>query len=256
MTIQTRYILASLLGLSLGTVFDLHSQTLASVSGRVYDADTNAPLRGVGISSVSPPVNGGAPVVAFARSNDDGTYTLKLTPGKHVLCVDAGRVYLDPCQWSSGSTAINSAEGAHLDLPLKHGVLLIVHVSDPGGFAKGVQAADPLLAKIPEAPLVSAMVTDQSGTARLIPVIQCAHGTAELALAVPPGQPFAIALTSSLLNLADASGKPLPQNAFGASFTSPEADPSYVPVSFLWHRTGPNVPSKVFSFGVIGAAVR
>ena len=72
---------------------------------------------------------------------------------------------------------------------------------------------------------------------------------------MPPGQPFTIAVTSSLLALADASGKALPQNEFQASFTSPAADPNYAPPSFMGHRTGPNVPSTVFRFSVTGPTV-
>jgi hypothetical protein len=251
MTKLKRYILASALGLSAGTAPCLHSQTFATVTGRVYDAGTNAPLPGVPVSSVSAPARGGPPLVALTRSNDDGTYTLNVAPGERVICADAGRLYLDPCR-----SSINGAQGAYLDLPLQRGVLLIVRIADSGGATQAVRSASPLLARLP-APLVTAIVTNQAGVDQLMPpLVQSTTGNSELALAVPPGQPYTITVRSSLLNLADASGKPLPRNMFQVSFTSPAADPRYVPPSFMGHRVGPDAPSRVFDFTVTGPFVQ
>jgi hypothetical protein len=229
----------------------LHSQTVASViSGHVYDADTKAALPGVRISSVSPPPKGGAPSVSVTTSNDDGSYTLRLSSGKHVLCADAGRIYLDPCQWSGGSTVVDSTTGT-LDFALTRGVLFIIRVSDPNGVTDAMRSTTSVLAKTAGPPL-SAVVTDKSGTPHLMPFVQSTKGNTEFALAVPPSQPFTIAVTSTLLNLADASQKALASNAFQVSTTSQAMDTTYVSPSFMHHPVGPNVPSQVYRIMVAG----
>jgi hypothetical protein len=192
--------------------------------------------------------------VAFATAGDDGTYQLNATPGVHAVCVDAGKIYLDPCHWSSGSSAVITSFGSHLDLPLAKGVLVLARISDPNGIVQAVRSASPLLGKT-AGPLVWATVTDQSGVTRTMWPVQLGNRVSEFALAVPPNQPFTINVGSAQLGLADASGVPLPQNIFNAYFTSPAADASYVAPSFMGHRIGPGVPSTRFDFVVTGPGV-
>lgn len=131
MTTQKRLLIPLLAGISLGVTPHLSSQTGVVISGRIYDADTNKPLARVGISTLYGPTGAQGTEPVMARSNEDGAYTLAVAPGRHVLCADAGRAYLDPCQWARGTVTVDTAQSSTLDLPLRRGVLLIVRLHDP-----------------------------------------------------------------------------------------------------------------------------
>jgi len=245
-----RFVTASVLGLSLGTAPYLLSQNGVSIGGRVYDADSNAPLSGVRISSVWIPVGSAAPVAVLARSQDDGSFALTVAPGSRVVCVDAGKAYLDPCQWSPGTTTIDTARSSRLDLPLRRGVLLIVRLHDPTGAGQAALNATPALAKVP-APLVAVTAVDASGASRPIPFVASSGANSEFSLLVPPSTTFRLGVASSTLQLADVSGNPLAQNAFSTSLVVPTASEG-PPPSPLGRPLGSHIPSRIFNFVVTG----
>lgn len=243
---RTLFVTVPLLGLSLGTTPCLQSQAKVVIGGRVYDADTNVPLPGVRISTVSPPAGSAPPVVALARSQDDGNFALSVPPGPHVICVDAGKAYLDPCNWAPGTTVIDTARSSTLNLPLRKGVLLVVNVHDPNGSAQAARQANPALAAVP-APPVAVTVHDASGAVRPIPFVESSAASYRFALVVPPATDFNLKVTSELLRLADSAGSPIAQNVFQAAVTSPAAsDLSSVPVLPMGRFSGPQIPSKTF----------
>jgi hypothetical protein len=185
-------------------------------------------------------------IVAF-----DGTFAMKVGPGKSVLCVDAGKAYLDPCQWSPGTTAIDTSRSTRLDLPLRKGVLVVVRLHDPTGAAQAVRTATSALDSVP-APPVSVMIEDASGAMRPVPFVGSTATSADFSVLVPSYTGFNLVVGSSQLALADTSSSPLAQNVFRTSLTSPTASTSAPILSPLGRPWGQNIPSQVFNILITG----
>jgi hypothetical protein len=251
MATLSRLLIPLLAGISVGVTPHVWSQTGIVISGRVYDADTNKPLTGVRVSTLYGPFGAEKPEPVMAKSSEDGTFTLAVAPGRHVVCADAGRAYLDPCQWARGTVTIDITRSAVLDLPLRRGVLLIIRLHDPSAAAQAARNANPALAKVPAPPL-SAILTEDSGAARPIPFVSTAGTSSEFSVLVPEETRFQLSIASSLLALADTSGNPLAQNAFRTSLTSPALSANSVERSPLGRPIGPNIPSRVFNVVATG----
>jgi hypothetical protein len=256
MTTKTCFSVALLLGLVLGLTPCLQAQALIVVAGRIYDADTQTALPGLRVSAAPAP-SGRAPAVVETTSRADGTYSMQVAPGKYVVCVDAGKQYLDPCVWSRNITGFNSAAASTLNFPLQRGVLLAVHVQDPTSAAAVVRTAGSgghAAAGLPAAPQVSVILRDSSGTPHLAPFTGSTGTTSEFSLLVPPNASFSLSVESWALTLADGFGNPLAQNMFGVSLTSPGLSSTAVRTPGMGPaHTG--APSAVYVVGVSGPAV-
>jgi len=208
--------------------------------------------------SAAPAATGKRLTSVEAVSRADGTYSMQVPPGRYVACVDVGGPYLNPCVWSRSTTTLDTAETATLNFPLQKGVLLAVHVEDPTSAASAVRAAGPtgLVAdSLQTAPQVSVILHDSSGTPHLAPFTGSTGTTSEFSLLVPPNASFSLSVESWALTLADASGKPLAQNAFGVSLTSPGLPSSPTPSVPGLGPARAGIPSAVYVVGVSGRAV-
>lgn len=251
-TISFPFIVFALLGLFSEPAQPLLAQATVAINGRVYDVETNAPLGGVQVSTQLNPVGSRFPVGVLTRSQADGTFTLQVAPGKHVLCADAGKAYLDICQWSPGATTTDTAVSNRLDLPLRKGVLLVVQVHDPGGAADHVRNSVAALARFP-GPQVALTITDSQGKARPLPFIHSSGPTSEFSATVPPDTTFALEGQSSLLVLADEGGNRLPQNLFRNSVITPSSIPRPT-INWQFSKT-PAIPTLTVHLGISGALV-
>jgi hypothetical protein len=176
---------------------------------------------------------------------------MAIVPGKHVVCVDAGRAYLDPCRWPASNALINTAQSLSVDLPLTKGVLVIVRISDPTGAVPAIRTLATNLAKVP-APPVSVTIQPTSGVAMPVPFVATAGANSEFSILVPPKTRLELEVGSSLLRLADPTGKLLPSNAFAASLTSPDLSAD-VGLSWMFGTpSGSKIPSVVYNFVVTG----
>ena len=154
--------------------------------------------------------------------------------------------------WAPGTTVIDTAWTATVNLPLRRGVMLVVDFRDPTGSIQAVRQANPAFAAVP-APPVAVTVSDTSGATQLVPFTELSAATFRFALLVPPDAAFNFKVTSSLLRLADATGSPLPQNMFQTLLTSPSAyAPAPAPALPLGRFTGSRIPARVYEFVVIG----
>lgn len=222
-----------------------------AISGRVYEADTNKPLSGIRISTLATSATASARVPVVTRSGDDGSFTLTVPTGKYLICVDAGKAYLDPCRWSPGSTLVDTTQSASLDLALKKGVLLVVRVSDPAGAAQAIRDANPGLAKA-SAPQVSVSIKQGSAEAMPLPFVASSGIHSEFSLLVPSKTEFTLSVGSTVLALGDVSGSALPANALTASLTSPDGATSVVQSRAPGIPPEPEIPSRVFNVTIIG----
>jgi len=220
-------------------------------SGLVYDAATKAPTPAARVTAISVPATGGAPNAVHATSLADGTAALGIAPGRHVVCVDAGRAYLDPCRRPAGNALIDTAQSLSVDLPLTKGVLVIVRISDPTGAAEAVRQSTQALAHVP-APPVWVTVRPTSGLAMPAPFVAANGANSEFSILVPPNTPLELEVGSSVLGLADAAGKALPSNGFAASLTSPDLAAEVGPSWMFGTVSGAKTPTVVYSFVVTG----
>jgi hypothetical protein len=138
-----------------------------------------------------------------------------------------------------------------VDLPLTKGVLIIVRISDPTGAAQAVRKATTALAQVP-APPVSVTIQQTSGFARPVPLVATDGANSEFSILVPPKTPFELEVGSSLLGLADASGNPLPSNAFAVTLTSPDPSADVGPSWMFGSPSGSKIPSVVYNFAITG----
>jgi hypothetical protein len=237
-----------LLCLSLVPVQPLLSQTTVVVTGRVYDADTSAPLPGVEVTAGKlPDATNKGPITLFrATSDKNGAFSLQLPPGRFGLCTENRGLYLDPCQWFPGQTLIDTSRSSSVGLPLRKGVLLEVRLLDPDGYVTAARAASPTLASVQNAP-ISASFTDAAGTVRSLLARGSGAPAFEFSTLVPSNQNFRLQVSSPALRLADQGGNLLVQNLYEESFTSPDGAVA-APPAFSWHWRGPQVPAKILSF--------
>jgi hypothetical protein len=235
----------------------LYPQNLVTVTGLVYDAATKAPIPGARITSTSVPAAGAAPSVFRTRSLADGTVALTVVPGKHAVCVDAGKPYLDPCRWpaNSGTAAsalVDTAQSqSSVALALTKGVLVNVNIVDPTGAVGAARKASPALTKVP-APPVSVMLRPTTGVPVPVPFVFSGSAVSQFSIVVPPNTPLALTVTSTVLALADASGNPLPSNILTTTFVSPDAAAGPGPTWMFGLVSGSRIPSTVIGLTIKG----
>jgi hypothetical protein len=249
MTRNTRGATPVLVALTAAAIV-LFSQTGTTIGGHILDADTRTPLAGMAIVAARvPDATVKLPIDTLTRSSSDGSFSLKVTPGIHRLCVEGGKIYLDPCLWSPGTATLDTSKGSTIDLLVKRGVLLVVQLHDPGRNVAVARAANPALARVP-APPIAVKISNASGANWAVPFLR-AEGTAfSFSLLAPPKSAFTLKVSSSALALSDKAGNPLPGNSRETAIVTPDLkDP---PQKFLGRIVGPPVPSQVHSFVVKG----
>lgn len=229
----------------------LRSQSSVTITGLVRDAATNTPIAGARVTSTSSAAPGAAPSVFRTKSLGDGTLALAVVGGKHAICVDAGRPYLDPCRWPENNIFVNTAQSLSLDIPLTKGVLLTVIISDPAGAAQAARQASPSLAKVP-APPVSVMLQPATGSPIPVPFAASSSSGSEFSLLVPPSAPFTLKVSSAMLALTDASGKALPSNTLTTELISPSASAIPQPMWMFRSPVRSQIPSTVISLSIRG----
>ena len=212
----------------------LQAQTATgSIQGTITDATSNKPIAGAFVIAIR---SGLPPVSQTAQTGLDGSYQLQSLPaGAYSLCVQVlGDGYLDPCQFGSPAQPITLTAGqqsAGNVTKLKPASILKVRLNDASGLltqtTKDGHELDLLIGVF------------SSGAQRTFYPAHLAGRDktgSSYQVAIPLDTPLNLSVASSSLNLADAAGAALPNNASQPGFQHATGDPN--PPSFAFTITG------------------
>jgi hypothetical protein len=236
---RTRLVLVSFV-----SALALTGQSAFPVSGVVSSVADGSAIAGLNVTAVQMNAAAGAtPIVLHGLTGVGGTFNLSAPAGAYRLCVEEALGYLDPCQWSPGSSDFSVASAAKVQIALRAGVRLIIRLNDPQGKVQNAMAA----AASATAPPLSAFITDSAGIGRLIPYHPSVGPVYEFARLVPADQ-FTLNVQSSLFQLADPTGVNLPGSAYQATIdTSATTPQQWNPISKIGFSTW---PSRIIDFTV------
>ena len=233
----------------------LCGQTQSMVQGTLQDASDGSPVTGMPIVAIGvPSAVSEAPMVFRTSSDGSGLFSLAVPVGRYWLCVEESRLYVDPCQWSPGSSEVVAPAPSPVVVKLAQGVRIVVQLADPDAKLAALSSSVPNLAGIPAPPL-TATVTDAAGNRRLIPFGGARDSIYEFATLIPATGRFTLEVTSGYLSLTDETGAPLAGNAYSSALDTSaivNAWASTPPWTPLWLSPSRGLPSKTFGLTVYG----
>lgn len=84
-----------------------------AIAGKVLDATSRKPVPAAVVTALMP---GWPPAAATTRTGAGGAFLLPaLAPGRYAICVQAGDLYLNPCQWEQPAAAFSLESGQTID---------------------------------------------------------------------------------------------------------------------------------------------
>ncbi len=178
------------------------------ISGTVTGSDGTKITSGfVGVS--------GTPVIqsrltrssAIAPIASDGSFRLpEIALGTYRICVQAAAAWINPCEWGLDEPTVVltlAQSSAAINVTLKKGALVPIHVNDPGQLISAHEG------KTPGAQLILCVSTDALYSRNASFVSQDASGR-NYQLLVPFDRRLSLSVTAGLFRIADATGRALP----------------------------------------------
>jgi hypothetical protein len=210
----------------------------------VSSAADGSAIAGLNVTAIQVNAAAGAtPIVLHGLTGVGGTFSLSVPVGAYRLCVEEALGYLDPCQWSPGSSDFSVASATTVQIALRGGVRLVIRLNDPQGKVQNAMAAT---AATPAPPL-SAFIADSAGVGRLLPYHPSAGPVYEFARLVAADQ-FTLRVQSSWFQLADATGVNLTGSAYQSMIDTTTITPQqWNPISKIGSSAW---PSMIINFTV------
>jgi hypothetical protein len=175
------------------------------IDGVVIQQDTAFPAPHVVVHAVSLERVGPkqAPVFGFARTGNDGVFSIRVPSGRYRLCVTAADVYLDPCAWPDHSNRYETVSLATAGQPLR--IVLSkgrrVHVRLRG---TSVELANEAGREIP--PLRVRVVGGPGSVSREIPLTGRTDSFVDFNTVIPQDPSLRISVASEKLQLTRQDG--------------------------------------------------
>lgn len=249
MTTNTGYIPRILQGTVLGLIsaFAIYGQAQVQISGHISDQASAAPIAGLAITMIQPPSGSSPPPRLFrTTSRSDGSYSASVPPGSYRICVEEMQGYLDPCQWSLGSSDFVVSAATVKDVALLKGRQLIVRILDSADYLRVAPSAAVV------APAVSISIVDSSGKTRLIPFRKTVGAVHEFSLLAPLAS-YTLRVSSAAAALAGPDGTALTTAGYSAivnTAVAPATPPSWLPI---WLSDRSARASTIVALSVVAA---